>query len=188
MALEQVLEQIQRRSAEERGRLEAEAQAARSKAAAEAQAVVEERRRKALERAAREIVLMQTQEAASTELELKREELQLERELIDRVQKLAQDKLKALPRERNEALLKALLAHFEREGTQLSATAKDELFVKMASKLHFAGPLHGAGGLVISNGDGTVRMDLSFETLMRDLSEKRLKEVHDKMFGGLGLN
>lgn len=184
MALEQVLEEIQRRAHDERSRLEAEAQAARAKVLAEAQALVEERRRKALERASREIVLIQTQEGASTELELKREELQMERELLDRVQRLAQEKLKSLPRERNEAILKGLLSHFEREGTQVHAAAKDELFVKMASKLHFAGPLAGAGGLVITNPDGTVRMDLTFETLMRDLSEKRLKEIHQKMFGG----
>lgn len=184
MALEQVLEEIQRRASDERSRLEAEAQAARAKLTAEATAAVEERRRKALERASREIVLIQTQEAASTELELKREELQMERELIDRAQRLAQDKLKSLPRERNEAVLKALLSHFEREGTHVHAAVKDELFVKMASKLHFAGPLQGSGGLVISNAAGTVRMDLAFETLMRDLSDKRLKEVHQRLFGG----
>src|SRR5262245_965977 len=109
MALEQVLEEIQRRSQAERVRLEAEAQAARGKAVSEAQAAVEEHRRKGLERASREIVRMQTQEAASTELELKREELQMERELLDRVLHLAQDKLKILPRERNEAVLKGLL-------------------------------------------------------------------------------
>ena len=184
MALEQVLEEIQRKAQGERSRLETEAQEARGKLAAEAQAAVEERRRKALERASRDIVLLQTQEAASTEIELKREELQMERELLDRVQRLAQDKLKALPRERNEAVLKGLLSHFEREGTQVHAASKDELFVKMASKLHFAGPLAGAGGLEIMNAEGTVRMDLTFETLMRDLSEKRLKEIHQKMFAG----
>jgi V/A-type H+/Na+-transporting ATPase subunit E len=183
MALEQVLEEIQKRAKDERSRLEAEAQGARSKLVAEAQAAVAEHRRKALERASREIVLIQTQEAASTELELKREELQTERELIDRVQHLAQEKLKSLPRERNEAILKSLLSHFGREGTQVFAAPKDELFVKMASKLHFAGPLSGTGGLVITNADGTVRMDLAFETLMRDLSDKRLKEVHQRLFG-----
>lgn len=183
MALEQVLEQIQRRSDEERRRLESEAAEARSKAAAEASAAVEERRRKAMERAAREIVLMQTHELASTELELKREELQLERELLDRVQKLAQDKLKSLPRERNEAMLKSLLSHFEREGTQVQAAAKDELYVKMATKLHYGGAVHGVGGIVISNADGTVLVDLTYETLMRDLSEKKLKDVHHRMFG-----
>src|SRR5690349_19856415 len=125
MALEQVLEEIEKRGKDERSRLEAEAQAARGKFVAEAQAAVEERRHKALERASREIVLIQTQEAASTELELKREELQMERELIDRVQKMAQDKLKVLPRERNEAILKALLTHFERDGTHVHAAAKD---------------------------------------------------------------
>ncbi len=184
MALEQVLEQIQSRARDERSRLEAEAHDARAKLSADAQAAVEERRRKALERASREIVLIQTQEAASTEIELKREELQLERELIDRVQKLAQDKLKILPRERNEAILKGLISHFEREGTQVQAAPKDELYVKMATRLHFAGALAGAGGLVISNADGSVRMDLTFETLMRDLSDKKLKEIHHKMFGG----
>jgi V/A-type H+-transporting ATPase subunit E len=184
MALEQVLEEIQRHAQEERSRLEAEAQQARGKLAAEAQAAVEERRRRALERASREIVMIQTQEAASTEIELKREELQMERELLDRVQAIAQDKLKVLPRERNEAVLKALLAHYEREGVQVHAAPKDELFVKMASKLRFAGPLQGAGGLVITNADGTVRMDLTYETVMADLSDKRLKDVHVKMFGG----
>lgn len=185
MALEQVLEEIQRRSQAERARLEAEAQAARGKAVAEAQAAVEQHRRKGLERAGREIVRMQTQEAASTELELKREELQMERELLDRVGHLAQEKLKMLPRERNEAVLKGLLAHYEREGTQVQAAAKDELFVKMASKLRYSGPMPGAGGLVISNADGTVRVDLSFEALMHDLSDRKLKDVHQKMFGGI---
>ncbi|HKZ59822.1 MAG TPA: V-type ATP synthase subunit E family protein [Candidatus Thermoplasmatota archaeon] len=185
MALEQVLEEIQRKGQEERTRLEAEAQEARAKLVARAQEAVEEHRRKGLERATREIVRIQTQEAASTELELKREELQMERELLDRVLHLAQEKLKILPRERNEAVLKALLAHFEREGTQVEAAAKDELFVKIASRLHFKGALSGSGGLVISNAEGTVQVDLTFETLMRDLTEKRLKEVHVKMFGGL---
>ena len=72
MALEQVLEEIQRRSGQERTRLEAEAQAARGKAVAEAQSAVEDHRRKGVDKATREIMRMQTQEAASTELELKR--------------------------------------------------------------------------------------------------------------------
>lgn len=184
MALEQVLEEIQRKAKEERTRLEAEALEVRTKLLAGSQAAVEEHRRKGLERATREIVRTQTQEAASTELELKREELQMERALLDHVLHLAQEKLKILPRERNEAVLKALLTHFEREGTQIQACPKDELFIKMASRLHFKGPLAGAGGLVISNSEGTVQVDLSYETLMRDLTEKRLKEVHVKMFGG----
>ncbi len=184
MALEQVLEEIQRKAQEERTRLEAEALQMRAKLLSESQAVVEEHRRKGLERATREIVRIQTQEAASTELELKREELQMEKELLDRVLHLAQAKLKILPRERNEAVLKALLSHFEREGTEVTAAPKDELFVKMASTLHFKGPFAGAGGLVISNAEGTVQVDLTYEALLRDLTEKRLKEVHVKMFGG----
>jgi len=184
MALQQVLEEIQRHAQDERSRLEAEANEARAKAAAEAQAAVEEHRRKALERASRTIVRMQTQEGAFTELELKREELQTERELLDRVLHLAQEKLKSLPRERNEALLKALFSHFEREGTQVHAAPKDELFVKMASKLRYAGPLTGAGGLVIANPDGTVQVDLTYETLLKDLAEKRIKEIYTRMFGG----
>lgn len=185
MALEQVLEEIQRHAQAEKARLEAEASAARTKALTEAQAAVEEHRKKSLDRASREIFRIQTQEAASTELELKREELQMERELLDRVLHLAQDKLKTLPRERNEAVLKNLLSHYDREGVQVQAAPKDELFVKMASKLRFGGALQGAGGLVISNADGTVRVDLSYETLMRDLSEKKLKDVHQQIFGGV---
>src|SRR2546425_896253 len=130
MGLEQVLQEIESRSQQARQKLDAEAQAARAEALAAANAAVDEYRKKALERASREIVRMQTQEAASTELELKREELQMERELLDRVVKLAEERLKSLPRERNEAIIKALLKHYEREGTQVLALPKDELFLK----------------------------------------------------------
>jgi vacuolar-type H+-ATPase subunit E/Vma4 len=184
MALEQVLEEIQQRAHEQRSGLEAEAREARAKATAQAQAAVEGYRKKALERTSRDILRMQTQEGAFTDLELKREELQMERELLDKVQHLAQEKLRSLPRERTEAILKALLSQFGGEGTKVLALPKDELFVKLASRLHFAAPLEGAGGLVITSADGTVLIDLTFETLMRDLSEKRLKEIHQKMFAG----
>jgi V/A-type H+-transporting ATPase subunit E len=183
LALEQVLEEIQRRAQEERKRLEEEARAERSRIVGEAQAAVDAYRRKALERASRDIVRMQTQEAASTELELKREELQMEREIIDRVLALAQEKLKTLPRDRNEGILKALLQHYGSEGTQVLASGKDELYVKMASKLRHAGPLAGTGGIVITNTDGTVLVDLTYETMMRDLADGKLKEVHQKLFG-----
>jgi V/A-type H+-transporting ATPase subunit E len=183
MALEQVLEEIQSGSREQARKLDEEAREARAKAVAAAQAAVEEHRRKALEKASREIVRMQAQEGASTELELKREELQMERELLERVQKLAEEKLANLPRERNEAILKALLSHYGREGTHFLCAPKDELFVKMASGLKHAGPLKGIGGLVISNADGTVRVDLTYDTLIRDLAEKKLKEIHARLFG-----
>jgi V/A-type H+-transporting ATPase subunit E len=183
MGLEQVLQEIESRSQQARQKLEAEAQAARAEALAAGNVAVDEHRKKALERASREIVRMQTQEAASTELELKREELQMERELLDRVVRLAEEKLKALPRERNEAILKSLLSHYGREGTQVLALPKDELFLKMASKLRMAGPINGTGGIVVTNADGTVRVDLTYETLLRDVSDKSLKDVHSKLFG-----
>lgn len=183
MGLEQVLQEIQSRSQQARERLEAEAQAARAQAVTAASAAVEEHRHKAMDRVSREVLRMQTQEAASTELELKREELQMEKELIDKVQRLAEDKLKSLPRERNEAIIKSLLSHYEREGTQVLSLPKDELFLKMASKLRHAGALTGSGGIVVTNTDGTVRVDLTYETLLRDISEKRLKEIHAQLFG-----
>jgi len=184
MALAQVLEEIQSSSRAQVRKLEEEAREARAKAVAQAQAAVEEYRKKALEKATRDIVRIQAQEAASTELELKREELQMERELLDRVLKHAEERLMSLPRERNEAILKGLLSHYGREGTQVLTTPKDELYVKMASGLHHAGKLNGLGGLVIMNADGTVRMDLAYETLMRDLAEKKLKEIHGRLLGG----
>lgn len=184
MGLEQVLEEVQSRAAEERARLEAEAQSARQEALDAAKKAVEEHRQKALERASREIVRLKTQEQASTELELKREELQMERELIERALAKAQERLRSLPRERNEAVLKHLLDRYGREGTQVHTTAKDELFVKMAGSLQHAGHIDASGGVVVTNAEGSVRFDLTFETLMRDLSERKLKEIHEKLFGG----
>lgn len=183
MALEQVLEEIRRRAEEERGRLDKEAAQAREQAAAAARAEVEEYRRKTTDRAAREILRVQTQEAAFTELELKREELQMQRELMDRVMRAAGERLLSLPRERNEAVLKALLSHYEKEGALVHAAPKDELFVKMATGLKFAGPLEHGAGLVITSADGTVRVDLTYDTLMADLSDRWMKGIHTRLFG-----
>ena len=102
MALEQVLEEIRRRADEERSRLDKEAAESRDKAAAAVRDEVDEYRRKTADRASREALRIQTQEAAFTELELKREELQMQRELMDRVLHAAEQKLGSLPRERNE--------------------------------------------------------------------------------------
>lgn len=184
MGLEQVLQEVQSRASEERARLEREAQSARQEALAAAKSAVEEHRKKALEHASREIVRLKTQEQASTELELKREELQMERELIERVLKMAQERLRTLPRERNEAVLKHLLDRYGREGTRVLTTPKDELFVKMAGSLQHAGHIDAAGGVVVTNAEGSVRMDLTYETLMRDLSERKLKEIHERLFAG----
>lgn len=183
MGLEQVLQEVQAKAAEERTRLEAEARTARDDAVSAARAGVEDHRKKALDRASREILRLTAQEAASTELELKREDLQMERELLDRALKIAQERLKSLPRERNEGALKALLKHHEREGTHFLCAPRDELFLKMATSLKHAGPTEAAGGLVITNADGTVRIDLTYETLMREIAEKSLKQIHQRLFG-----
>jgi V/A-type H+-transporting ATPase subunit E len=184
MGLEQVLQEVQARAAQERTRLEAEASSARQDALKAAQGAVEDHRKKALERASRDIVRLKTQEAASTELELKREELQMERELIERTLRTAQERLRALPRERNEAALRHLLDRYEREGTHVLTVPKDDLFVKMATSLTHGGHVDASGGVVVTNTEGSVRLDLTFDTLMRDLSERKLKEIHEKLFGG----
>lgn len=177
-----MLQEIRAKSQEDRRRLEEEARAQRERLLREGQAAVEAYRRSQTDRATREIVRIQAQETASTELELKREELHVERELLDRVMHFSEERLRQLPRERNEAVLKALLARYEREGVKVLTVPRDELYLKMASKLHHEGTIPAIGGLVITNVDGTVRVDLTYDTLLHEFVERNLKDIHGRLF------
>ena len=126
---------------------------------------------------------MQTQEMQTAELEVRRVQLAMRRELLDRVQEMARERLRELDRPRNEAMLKALLSGRDMPGGRVFSAAKDEGMVRSMTRMTYGGHVDCIGGVVIESSDGSIREDLTFDTLLKERSEELLPVIADILFG-----
>lgn len=183
MSLESVLQAIQAKGREEadavlaaggteRERILAEAGTSMAKiiADAEAQARVQAERRR-------------TQELARAELESRRTALAAQKEELDEVYRRTLARLGEL--EGAADIVRYLLRKNEaiwKDGGRVYATSKDAATVKAAVGPAYAGPMDGIGGFVLESRDGTVRMDLRYEALLRDVWNNAIKEVAEVLW------
>jgi V/A-type H+-transporting ATPase subunit E len=161
---------------------EAEAEAARitAEAGERARSVVAEKLQQA-ERRARQ---MRVQELASSELEGKRARLVMERELLEAAAAQAREAIAALPRDQDERLLGRILAANPVSGYRVHSAQKNEAFLRAMPSVDYAGNVNCLGGILFESRDGTVRMDFTYDTMLRDLVERNMKEIARILFSG----
>lgn len=152
----------------ERERMLSEVRAEGAKALAESEArakLAAERRR--------------VQEIARAELEARKIALAAQKDALDRVYASALSRLGGL--EENEGILRALLQANESEwrSGRVSSNARDEPVVRKHVGDRYADRLECAGGIVIEAADGTRRVDLRYESILRDVWNDSVKEVAD---------
>ena len=124
------------------------------------------------------------QDLARAELEARKILLAGQKEGLDEVYRRT---LVALSRARDtDTLLKALLAANEAEwrNGKVYASRKDEDLVQRLVGSRYAGAIECAGGLVIESADGTRRVDLRFESLLREVWDDSVKEVAETLWPG----
>jgi V/A-type H+-transporting ATPase subunit E len=125
---------------------------------------------------------MREQELQSSELEVRRIELGMRRELLERAEALARERLTGLPRARNEPLLRALLSGHPMPGGRVFSNERDEPLVRALTSLRFAGHVKCLGGVVLESQDGTVKEDRTFDTILRETSERALPAIAGILF------
>jgi V/A-type H+/Na+-transporting ATPase subunit E len=184
MGLDEVREEILSagRAAAQAVLAEAEAEAARMTAEANkrARAVVAEKLQQA-ERRARQL---RVQELASSELEGKRARLAMERELLEAAAEQARASIAALPKDQDERLLERILAKHSVFGYRVYSARKNEAFLRAMPSVEYAGNVNCLGGILFESRDGTVRMDFTYDTMLRDLVERNMKEIARLLFSG----
>lgn len=126
---------------------------------------------------------MKAHELQAAELELRRQELGMHRELLDRVEELALERLAGMPRTDVEPLLRALLQRHSMTGGKVLSNKRDEPLVRTLTSLRFGAHVDCIGGVVIESADGTVREDRTFETILHERSEKALPQIAAALFG-----
>ncbi len=128
------------------------------------------------------IAAMERREVSSAHLELKRSELNVHKESLEKVRAGLTESLKKLPKKENEALLKKLLTPYNLKDMKVYSSKRDETFVSSLAP-NYGGNLDILGGVVAESMDGSLRYDLTYETLAREVFNSHMKEVSRILFG-----
>jgi len=121
-------------------------------------------------------------EISSANLEVKRSELNVHKDLLEQARIKLMEKIKSLPQKDNEAMLKKLLEPYNLKDMKVFSNKRDEAFVSSLAP-NYGGNLDIMGGVVVESKDGTLRYDLTYETLAREVFGSQMKEVSKILFG-----
>ena len=183
MGLEIVVKDIMDAAQAEVTRLNREADA-------EASLILEDARQNAkniigerLAKAEDDIRKIKQQEISSANLEVKRTLLNARKELLEDVYTRAERSIAAFSPEMNEELLRSIIEKNEAGGKRIYSNAASEESVRKLSSLEYAGNIDCLGGVVIENEDGTVRLDYTFDVILKSVNERLLKQTSDILFG-----
>lgn len=181
MGLERVVEDILAAGEQRAASIIAEARAEKEKILAEARERARELREKRLAEADREAAQFRVRELAGAELEAKRMRLRMESEVLEAAVEEARRRVAALQGGEDEAILERLLKKVP-PGYRVFSSQKNEDFLRRRLGMVYAGTVGCLGGLVTESPDGSVRIDLSYDTILSEVVERVMKEVHSILF------
>jgi len=181
MGLETVLDRIR-----DTGKAEAEAIAEEGRrererllaeARAEGEALIARREAEAHEQAARRRV----QDLARAELDARKLGLAAQEEVLNAVRAKVRERLAANPNP--QALRKLLVRHAaEWKAGRVYCNARDAPDVRASVGSNFGGTIECIGGIAIESGDGSSRLDLTYDSLLNDLWGNVIKEVASRLW------
>jgi len=181
MGLEQVIAEVRRDG-------EGRAQRLLDEARAEAEAIVAEAKRRgeayAAERQAqlaRDAVQLRAQIESGAEFEARKAVLATEAELREELRAILVRGFAGLPAGIREDHIRKLLAQAKASvpSGRVRGAEKDQRALAAQKDYDFAGTTDVVGGIVVESTDGTVRLDLSYETLIHDLWRDVLRAESD---------
>ena len=189
MGLEVVVDEIKRKGAEKAAAIAAEAEAKAKTIVSEANLRAEEIKIAAEKDAASQAEKIEVREVASANLVVKREQLNAQKELLEKVYAGAEEAVAKLPAETNEKAIKALLADAAGQVSSgvVYANSADQKIVEAAisslSGFTFGGIVDIIGGVIVKSTDGQITLDYSYKTFMNDVWESSLKDASEILFG-----
>ena len=183
MGLETVVKDIMDAAQADASKLDSEADAEVSLILDEAKQNAKRIMGERLAKAEDDIAKIRQQEISSANLEVKRTLLNARKEVLEKVYVQAVETISGFSPEKNEELLKELISSNEASGTKIYSNADSEKIVKKISSLEYAGNIDCLGGIVIENEDGTIRLDHTYDGILKSVNERLLKQTSDILFG-----
>ncbi|AGK62149.1 Archaeal/vacuolar-type H+-ATPase subunit E [Archaeoglobus sulfaticallidus PM70-1] len=182
MPLEPVIEEIVKKGQQRVSEIKSEAEKEVEKIVVEAEEKAKEILKKARDTAENEVERLRKQEISSINLEMKREELNRRKEVLEAVYEKLVEKVKSMDKEEKKKLMEKLLKANEKEGYRVYSNKEDEEIVKSISKMEYAGNIECIGGVVLESADGQFRINLTFDEMLSTLFESKMKEVSEILF------
>lgn len=183
MGLDAIVEEIKAKGKAEAEKISQETDKEVSRTLAEAQSQAARIKASRQDSAKKDIERLRLQEMSSANLEVKRAMLNARKELLDEVNEKAKEGINKLPADKNLKLLKSIIEKNQANNSRISSNKKDEPAVRKMTKLTYSGDINCIGGVIIENEDGTEYLDLRYETILKKVSERSLKQVSDLLFG-----
>ncbi len=182
MALDAVVESILATSKDKVAQIDAEANQEGARVLNEARERAAEIKSRKQTEVGHSIEAVERREISSANLEVKRSELNVHKDLLEQTRLKFSEAIGKLPKKENEALLKKLLEPYNLKDMKVYSNKRDEAFVSSLAP-NYGGNLDIIGGVVIESKDGALRYDLTYETLAREVFNNRMKEVSRILFG-----
>lgn len=183
MGLEIVVKDIQEGARAEVSRIQAEGDAKASEIINEAKDIQKKTLGDSLAKAEEDLQNLHQQVISSANLEVKRITLNKRKDLLDKVYSQTVEKIKSMPVSKKEELLKSILSKYETSGARVYASKDSEAIVKKLTSLSYAGNIDSIGGIVLENEDGTVRLDFTYDSILKNVYERSLKQISDILYG-----
>jgi len=125
---------------------------------------------------------LERREISSANLETKRAELNVNKDLMEQASLKLLEAVSKLPKKDNEALIKKLLEPYDLKDMKVYSSKKDQTFVSSLAP-NYGGNIDTVGGVVVENKDGSIRFDHTYETLASEVFSKSMKDVSETLFG-----
>jgi V/A-type H+-transporting ATPase subunit E len=182
MALDAVVESILATSKDKVAQVSAEADQEVARTLNEARERAAEIKSRKQTEVGHAVEAVERREISSANLEVKRSELNVHKDLLEQARLKLLEKIQNLPKKENEAMLKKLLEPYNLKDMKVYSNKRDEAFVSSLAP-NYGGNLDIMGGVVVESKDGALRYDLTYETLAREVFNNRMKEVSRILFG-----
>lgn len=133
---------------------------------------------------------IQSQEVSAANLIVKREQLNTQKELLDRVYREALEAISRLPEKFHKEAMNELLTQAHREipagivyCNQRDLPILRQLLTNPSLKGFSEGnTLPIEGGIVVESGEGEIKLDLTYRTFLDSVRDDKLKEASDLLF------
>lgn len=182
MALDAVVDDILASSKSKVAQINTEAEQEAARILSEARERAAEIKSRKETEAKNDVEALGRREISSANLELKRSELNVHKDLLEQVRIKLTDSVSKLPKDKNETLIKKLLDPYDLKDMTVFSNKRDQTFVSSLAS-NYGGNLDIIGGVVVESKDGSLRYDLTYETLARDVFNKSVREVSKLLFG-----
>ncbi len=190
MGMETVVDDIKDEAREEAEALVTDAEAEAEQMLEEARKEAEEIRNAEEEKAEREAEEIHEQTVSSARLDARKMRSQAEKRLLSNLREEVEDRLSELEESREDLtrdLIEDAVDELDQDGGTVRGAEHDTELVKELVE-EFDGytvgdPVEILGGVVVEGGDGEVRVDNSFDSVLERVWNQELKEISTELLG-----